>query len=280
KDGEGDDPILATSVMGMSLDNPIGLAAGFDKHAEAVDGLIETGFGFVEIGSVTPEPQLGNPKPRMFRLSEDEGVINRCGFNSHGLAAVRKRLSERAVNPSPLRKGLLGVNVGKNKLSEDAAADYCRGIRTLGCYGDYLVVNVSSPNTPGLRALQRRGAIKDIIQKAMEARDEVVESTAGKPLPLLVKIAPDLSEEEKADIATVAMETKVDGLIVSNTTISRPESLQSQHAKEGGGLSGAPLKDLSTQTVHDVYRLTKGKVKGGSGGGGEGGVGREARDPL
>ncbi|CAM9336485.1 unnamed protein product [Scytosiphon promiscuus] len=261
KDWTMDDPILATNVMGLRFSNPIGLAAGFDKHAEAIDGLMDTGFGFVEIGSVTPEPQEGNPKPRMFRLTEDEGVINRCGFNSDGLKAVQQRLKKRQASPMNGRPGLLGINVGKNKLSEDAAADFCKGIRTLGCYADYMVVNVSSPNTPGLRDLQRVKAIRGVILSAMDARDQVLESTGSlKPLPLLVKIAPDLTEREKKEIASVVASTKVDGLIVSNTTISRPKHLKSEHKAEGGGLSGRPLTKLATETIRDMYRLTKGKA--------------------
>eukprot|EP00752_Nemacystus_decipiens_P001319 g1309.t1 len=261
KDWTMDDPILATNVLGLRFPNPVGLAAGFDKHAEAVDGLMDTGFGFVEIGSVTPEPQEGNDKPRMFRLPEDEGVINRCGFNSDGLRVVQQRLKKRQVSPMNGRAGLLGINVGKNKLSEDAAADFCKGIRTLGCYGDYLVVNVSSPNTPGLRDLQRVKAIKAVILAAMDARDQVRESTGNpKPLPLLVKIAPDLTEKEKKEIAGVVLATKVDGLIVSNTTISRPSHLRSDSKGEAGGLSGRPLTKLATETIRDMYRLTKGKI--------------------
>ncbi|CAM9323689.1 unnamed protein product [Ascophyllum nodosum] len=265
KDWKADDPILTVKVLGLRFSNPIGLAAGFDKHAQAVDGLIDTGFGFVEIGSVTPEPQEGNPKPRMFRLKEDEGVINRCGFNSDGLKAVQQRLKERQTSPLIGRSGLLGVNVGKNKLSEDAASDFCKGIRTLGCYADYLVVNVSSPNTPGLRNLQRMAAMKEVITSAMAARDKVRESTgSAAPLPLLVKIAPDLNQQEKEEIATVVLKTKVDGLVVSNTTVSRPSGLRSPHKKEGGGLSGSPLKSLATDTIRDMYRLTHGKARLGS----------------
>lgn len=261
KDWTMDDHVLATTVFGLRFSNPVGLAAGFDKHAEAVDGLMDTGFGFVEIGSVTPEPQAGNPKPRMFRLTEDEGVINRCGFNSHGLKAVQQRLKKREASPMVGRAGLLGINVGKNKLSEDASADFCKGIRTLGCYGDYLVVNVSSPNTPGLRDLQRVTAIREVITSAMAARDKVRESTGNPaPLPLLVKIAPDLSENEKKAIASVVVKTKVDGLIVSNTTVSRPSHLKSANKQEGGGLSGRPLAALATETIRDMYRLTDGKV--------------------
>ncbi|CAM9204247.1 unnamed protein product [Chrysoparadoxa australica] len=258
-----DDPILKTEAMGIEWPNAVGLAAGFDKHAEAVDGLIDTGFGFVEIGSVTPVEQPGNPKPRMFRLTEDRAVINRCGFNSDGIAPVKQRLAAREASTGGARRhGLLGVNVGKNKnvSEEDAAADYCRGIRELGQYADYLVVNVSSPNTPGLRDLQRREAIASLVKAAMKARDEVMERTGKRKLPLLVKIAPDLDAQQRKDLAAVALSSGLDGLIVSNTTISRPAWLTSEHKGEGGGLSGAPVKDMSTALVRDMYRLTKGKV--------------------
>ncbi|CBN76520.1 dihydroorotate dehydrogenase [Ectocarpus siliculosus] len=279
KDWTMDDPILASHVMGLRFPNPIGLAAGFDKHGEAVDGLMDTGFGFVEVGSVTPNPQEGNPKPRMFRLEEDEGVINRCGFNSDGLRVVQQRLKKRQASAMNGRAGLLGVNVGKNKLSEDSSADFCKGIRTLGCYADYLVVNVSSPNTPGLRDLQGVKAIRAVILAAMDARDQVCESTGNPmPLPLLVKIAPDLTEREKRDIANVVLSTKVDGLIVSNTTVSRPSYLRSESKGEAGGLSGKPLTKMSTETIRDMYRLTKGKVPligvGGVG------TGQEAYDKI
>eukprot|EP00904_Undaria_pinnatifida_P010022 jgi/Undpi1/614/HiC_scaffold_10.g04078.m1 len=243
-----DDHVLATTVFGLRFSNPVGLAAGFDKHAEAVDGLMDTGFGFVEIGSVTPEPQEGNPKPRMFRLAEDEGVINRCGFNSDGLKAVQQRLKKRETSPRVGRPGLLGINVGKNKLQEDASADFCKGIRTLGCYGDYLVVNVSSPNTPGLRDLQRVAAIRDVITSAMAARDKVLRCRSC------------LFGELRWFCYRGCKFLSVDGLIVSNTTISRPSHLKSANKQEGGGLSGRPLAALATETIRDMYRFTNGKV--------------------
>eukprot|EP00668_Euglena_longa_P029238 GGOE01036582.1.p1 GENE.GGOE01036582.1~~GGOE01036582.1.p1 ORF type:complete len:453 (+),score=98.45 GGOE01036582.1:121-1359(+) len=268
RDVEPDAAELAMEVWGLKFPNPLGLAAGFDKHGEAVDSLLHTGFGFVEIGTITPLPQPGNPSPRMFRLTEDHAIINRYGFNSHGLEAVRKRLEARQHHHAP-RGGLMGVNVGKNKLQEDAAADYSKGVRELGPYADYLVINVSSPNTPGLRSLQQRSAMAQLIQTSMAARDEVVRDSDGRraaagkshaPLPLLIKIAPDLTDQEKQDIAEVVMETKIDGLVVSNTTVSRPASLLSLHKGETGGLSGAPLRAMSTQVIRDMYALTKGTV--------------------
>ncbi|XP_070985240.1 dihydroorotate dehydrogenase (quinone), mitochondrial-like [Oncorhynchus clarkii lewisi] len=254
------DPVsLEVNVMGCKFKNPIGIAAGFDKHGEAVDGLYKLGFGFVEVGTITPKPQEGNPKPRVFRLTTDQAVINRYGFNSCGLAAARERLKAREGTQVELTKaGLpLGINLGKNKLSQDAAADYLEGVRTLGPLADYLVVNVSSPNTPGLRDLQGKGELRQLLYKVLKERDAL--QGASRP-PVLVKIAPDLTAQDKQDIADVVTELGVDGLLVSNTTVSRPETLQDPQSKEVGGLSGQPIKELSTCTVREMYSLTKGKV--------------------
>ncbi|XP_064833214.1 dihydroorotate dehydrogenase (quinone), mitochondrial-like [Oncorhynchus masou masou] len=250
---------LEVNVMGRKFKNPIGIAAGFDKHGEAVDGLYRLGFGFVEVGTITPKPQEGNPKPRVFRLTTDQAVINRYGFNSCGLAAARERLKAREGTQVELTKaGLpLGINLGKNKLSQDAAADYLEGVRTLGPLADYLVVNVSSPNTPGLRDLQGKGELRQLLYKVLKERDAL---QGGSRPPVLVKIAPDLTAQDKQDIADVVTELCVDGLLVSNTTVSRPETLQDPQSKEVGGLSGQPVKDLSTRTVREMYSLTKGKV--------------------
>lgn len=254
---------LATTVWGRDFKNPIGVAAGFDKDAEAFEGLLGLGFGFVEIGSVTPLPQPGNPQPRAFRLSEQRAVINRYGFNSAGVDDVAGRLSayRKALLQEPWReRGLLGVNLGKNKLSEDSAADYAIGVTKLAPYADYLVVNVSSPNTPGLRALQDRKALERLVRRVKSARDALPWGPLGAP-PLLIKIAPDLTESDKSDIAAVALRTGVDGLVISNTTITRPPAVESSpHAQEAGGLSGAPLFELSTAVLSDMYRLTKGKI--------------------
>ncbi|POI35241.1 hypothetical protein CIB84_001006 [Bambusicola thoracicus] len=254
-----DSPALEVHVLGLRFRNPLGLAAGFDKHGEAVDGLYRMGFGFVEVGTVTPEPQEGNPKPRVFRLVEDEAVINRYGFNSHGHAAVEHRLRARQEAQLKLTAvGMpLGVNLGKNKSSTDAAADYVAGVQTLGPLADYLVVNVSSPNTPGLRDLQGKAELRDLLTKVLAERDML--PCERKPA-VLVKIAPDLTEQDKQDIAGVVCEVGVDGLIVSNTTISRPRGLQSTQRLEAGGLSGKPLRELSTQTVREMYALTQGQV--------------------
>lgn len=246
-----DPDVLHTELFGLQLCNPIGLAAGFDKHAQGVPGAQQWGFGFVEVGSVTPLPQPGNPRPRVFRLTEDLAVVNRYGFNSVGHERVRSSLkSSRAA-----WRGPVGVNLGRNKTSVDVAADYVAGVQCFSDLADYLVVNVSSPNTPGLRMLQRRQHLEDLLGKVLEARDG-----QSRRLPILVKIAPDLSDEEKADIAAVVTRTKVDGLIVCNTTVSRPSGLRSEHQTQAGGLSGRPLRDLSTQTIADLYRLTKGSI--------------------
>ncbi|OXB78353.1 UNVERIFIED_CONTAM: hypothetical protein H355_009124 [Colinus virginianus] len=254
-----DGPALEVRVLGLRFRNPLGLAAGFDKHGEAVDGLYGMGFGFVEVGTVTPEPQEGNPKPRVFRLVEDEAVINRYGFNSHGHAVVEQRLrARREVQLKLTTAGMpLGVNLGKNKSSTDAAADYVAGVQALGPLADYLVVNVSSPNTPGLRDLQGKAELRDLLTKVLAERDML--PCERKPA-VLVKIAPDLTEQDKRDIAGVVCEVGVDGLIVSNTTISRPSGLQSAQHLEPGGLSGKPLRELSTQMVRDMYALTQGRV--------------------
>lgn len=237
------------------MKNPIGLAAGFDKNAEAVAGLDEMGFGFIEVGSVTPEPQPGNDKPRCFRLVEDNGMINRYGFNSDGMTKVQERLKNLRLEGS--FKGVLGVNLGKNKTSETPIEDYKKGIDALGPYCDYLVINISSPNTPGLRSMQSKRELEDLLKACVDQRNKLL-----KPVPLVLKISPDLNESELKDIANVVQKkgTKVDALIVSNTTTSRPESLISSNSTEVGGLSGAPVKDLSTKVISQMFKLTKGQV--------------------
>jgi dihydroorotate dehydrogenase len=242
-----DDPILATRLWGLDLPNPVGLAAGFDKDAQAPDALLGLGFGSVEIGSVTPRPQPGNPRPRVFRLPEDGAVINRYGFNSEGVDAVAARLAGRA------RRGVVGVNLGKNKDSLDAAADYAAGAAALARFADYLVINVSSPNTPGLRALQDRAALDALVARVQAA-------LPGDPPPLLVKIAPDMAAEDLADIAAVARTRRLAGIIVSNTTIARPPDLRGAARGEAGGLSGRPLFAPSTAVLRDMRRLTGGTI--------------------
>ncbi|NIY76985.1 quinone-dependent dihydroorotate dehydrogenase [Thalassospira sp. HF15] len=242
-------PMLETEVFGRKFANPVGLAAGFDKNAEVPNRMLSHGFGFVEIGSVTPLPQPGNPKPRLFRLYSDRAVINRMGFNNDGAEVVASRLRKRA------RRGVLGANLGKNKYSEDAASDYAKGVEALGPYADYLVVNVSSPNTPGLRALQGRAPLEKLLKAVIKARNSF-----AKGVPVLLKVAPDLTEEDKSDIAAVVTKVKLDGMIVSNTTIDRPVGLNSYDQDEKGGLSGPPLMAPSTKVLADFYRLTEGKV--------------------
>jgi dihydroorotate dehydrogenase len=254
--GEPDDPILATKVWGLPFTNPIGLAAGFDKDARVVDAMLRLGFGFVEAGTVTPQPQPGNPKPRLFRLNEDSAVINRLGFNSGGVAAFAQRLKSR--NAKSHAAGIVGANVGKNKETVDAAADYVLGIEAVAGLADYLVCNISSPNTPGLRALQMKAPIEDLLKRVLAARDKAVPGPR-KP-PLLAKVGPDLTEDQVNDIAEVALATKVDGLIIGNTTIERPASLKSRDKGEAGGLSGAPLREAANKCLAAFYRATKGKL--------------------
>ncbi|KAG7235195.1 hypothetical protein INR49_003106 [Caranx melampygus] len=283
---------LEVNVLGLKFKNPVGIAAGFDKNGEAVDGLYKLGFGFVEVGTITPKPQPGNPKPRVFRLLADKAVINRYGFNSCGLEDAQQRLKAREETQQEQSKaGLpLGINLGKNKLSQDAGTDYLQGVKMLGPLADYLVVNVSSPNTPGLRDLQGKAELHQLLHTVLKERDAL--QGEHKP-PVLVKIAPDLTAQDKQDIAdvvtevgtthtsqsvsqsvrallnllpvlhslcSVSVQLGVDGLMVSNTTVSRPETLQDPNKTEVGGLSGQPLKDLSTNTVREMYSLTKGKV--------------------
>jgi dihydroorotate dehydrogenase len=232
-----DDPrSLEVHLWGRTLPNPIGLAAGFDKNAEVADAALGLGFGLVEIGSVTPRPQEGNPRPRLFRLPEDRGVINRMGFPGYGLEAARARLAARP------RRGFVGVNVGANKDSADRAADYVTGCVALAPYADYLVCNVSSPNTPGLRNLQGRTELASLLKRVQDA-------IASKPVPLVVKIAPDATDEDLDDIVFVCRDLGLDGIIMGNTTLSRPPSLKSERRRETGGLSGAPLTALSTEVL-------------------------------
>ncbi|KAJ8498040.1 hypothetical protein OPV22_008592 [Ensete ventricosum] len=273
-----DPTMLGLAVWGRKFTNPIGLAAGFDKNAQAVEGLLGFGFGFVEVGSVTPMSQEGNPKPRIFRLRKEGAIINRCGFNNEGIVVVAKRLGalgkrkmEGISSTSPsltgevkhggkAGSGILGVNIGKNKTTEDAVSDYVKGVQTLSQYADYLVINISSPNTPGLRKLQGRKQLKELVKKVQAARDEMQWAEEGPP-PLVVKIAPDLSKEDIEDIADVALALHLDGLIISNTTISRPDPVSSHPlAGESGGLSGKPLFDMSTSILKEMYILTQGKI--------------------
>ena len=233
-----DDPRLAVEVLGLCFPNPVGLAAGFDKDAEIPDAMAKFGFGFVECGSLTPKPQAGNPKPRLFRLAEDGAVINRMGFNNRGMDSAAMRLERRK------RGGVLGINIGANKDSPDRIADYALGFRRLARFADYVAVNVSSPNTPGLRGLQNRDELERLLATlaGLRARESL-------RTPLLLKIAPDLDENAMDAIAEVALHAGIEGLIVSNTTLARPAALKSASAQEQGGLSGKPLMAPSTQVL-------------------------------
>jgi dihydroorotate dehydrogenase len=241
-------PRLQNSLMGLSFSSPIGVAAGFDKNAEAPDALLRLGFGFTEVGTITPKPQNGNEQPRLFRLEQDRAVINRLGFNNGGLEAARERLKYRRA-----RGGIVGANVGANKDTVDRIADYELGItRVLGLC-DYITINISSPNTVGLRLLQSRDILDELISRCIAAR-------GAAKTPMLVKIAPDLMDEDLDDIADVALARGIDGLIVSNTTLARPPTLRSIHARETGGLSGKPLFAPSTRILAEVAKRTQGKL--------------------
>ncbi|WP_441238856.1 quinone-dependent dihydroorotate dehydrogenase [Bradyrhizobium sp. 930_D9_N1_4] len=247
-----DDPKLAVRAFGLNFPNPIGMAAGFDKSAEVPDALLRLGFGFVEIGSVTPKPQSGNPRPRLFRLERDEAVINRMGFNNDGAEVALRRLAARAQHG-----GIVGVNVGANKDSPDRVNDYVKLIETFAPVASYFTVNVSSPNTPGLRNLQEGALLDDLLARVIDARERVRESAGDTPV--LLKIAPDLSLAQLDDVVQVARARRVDGMIVSNTTIARPSTLREEmRAKQQGGLSGRPLFRLSTRMVAETYVRVEG----------------------
>jgi dihydroorotate dehydrogenase len=247
-----DDPKLAVRAFGLNFPNPIGMAAGFDKSAEVPDALLRLGFGFVEIGSVTPKPQSGNPRPRLFRLERDEAVINRMGFNNDGAEVALRRLAARAQHG-----GIIGVNVGANKDSPDRVGDYVKLIETFAPVASYFTVNVSSPNTPGLRNLQEGALLDDLLARVIDARERVRQKAGDTPV--LLKIAPDLSLAQLDDVVQVARSRRVDGMIVSNTTIARPSTLREEmRAKEQGGLSGRPLFRLSTRMVAETYVRVEG----------------------
>jgi dihydroorotate dehydrogenase len=247
-----DDPKLAVRAFGLNFPNPIGMAAGFDKSAEAPDALLRLGFGFVEIGSVTPKPQAGNPRPRLFRLERDEAVVNRMGFNNDGAEVVLRRLAARAN-----QGGIVGVNVGANKDTADRVADYVQLIETFAPVASYFTVNVSSPNTPGLRNLQQAAALDDLLAKVIDARERVRQNAGDSPV--LLKIAPDLSLSELDDVVHIARSRRVDGMIVANTTLARPSTLRERsRMAEQGGLSGRPLFRLSTRMVAETYVRAEG----------------------
>lgn len=242
-----DDPILKTTIAGLEMSNPVGLAAGLDKNGEALDGLSRLGFGAVECGSVTPRAQAGNPKPRLFRLSEDRAIINRMGFNNEGLEPFAARLARRP------KRTPIGANLGANKDTEDKAADYVAGLKRLTGLADYFTVNISSPNTPGLRALQGREALDDLLGRINEARP-------SDGAPVFLKIAPDLIGEEIGMIVEASLAHHIDALIVSNTTLERPATLKSGFAGEAGGLSGTPLKPFAQKALEAAAEAATGRL--------------------
>lgn len=242
-------PRLATQVAGLTFPNPIGLAAGYDKNATALAPLSRAGFGFIEVGAATPRPQPGNPKPRLFRLTEDRAAINRFGFNNDGMEVIATRLKARKSNEIPV-----GLNLGANKDSTDRAADFAHVLATCGPYVDFATVNVSSPNTEKLRDLQGRAALTALLQGVMDTR-----ASLAQPIPIFLKIAPDLTETDLAEIAEVALAANLAGIIATNTTLSR-DGLHSPHRSETGGLSGAPLFEKSTRTLARLSQLTQGKI--------------------
>ena len=247
-----DQPTLAIACWGLDFPNPVGLAAGFDKDARVPDAALGLGFGFVETGTVTPRPQVGNPRPRIFRLGRDHAVINRLGFNNQGLEAAAGRLAGRT------RTGIVGANVGRNKDSTDAIEDYVRGLTVMAPLADYLVINVSSPNTPGLRDLQTIDNLRPLLEALLAARANLAGPAATRPMCL--KIAPDLADADAVAIAHLALDLGLDGLTISNSTIARSDGLVSRHRHEGGGLSGRPLFDRSTELLGVVYAATQGRL--------------------
>jgi dihydroorotate dehydrogenase len=242
-----EDPALAIELAGLRLPNPVGLAAGFDKNAEAPGAMLAAGFGFVECGTVTPLPQAGNPRPRLFRLSQDQAVINRMGFNNAGLERFAANLGRRA-------SGIVGANIGANKDAADRIGDYVTGLKRLWGLADYFTVNVSSPNTPGLRALQTGAALDELLGRVAEARAAL----AGHA-PVFLKVAPDLESDEIEAIAEAVAANRFDGIVVGNTTLSRPDALTSSHRGEAGGLSGAPLMTRSTRVLGAFHAAANGR---------------------
>jgi dihydroorotate dehydrogenase len=247
-----DDARLATRVFGLNFPNPVGIAAGFDKHAEIPDALLRAGFGFVEVGTITPLPQAGNPRPRLFRLDTDHAIINRLGFNSEGADTVLRRLAARAK-----AGGIVGINLGANKESADRVADYVRLIERFAAVASYVTVNISSPNTPGLRDLQQASVLDDLLARVIAARNRV--AVAAGPTPVLLKIAPDLALADLDDVVGIARSRGVDGMIIGNTTVGRPAGLRdAEKAKEAGGLSGRPLLRLADRMLAETYVRVEG----------------------
>ena len=250
-----DDPILYQHLFGLDFSNPLGLAAGFDKNVEVVNSLLNLGFGFIEAGTVTPKPQYGNEKPRVFRLVEDSAVINHLGFNNKGSEYAKQKL--RIMNLNALSKGIVGINIAINKDTTNYLDDYNYCLEKLGPLAHYVTINISSPNTPGLRDLQNRGQIESLVQTLKDKKNSTptLEST-----PIFFKIAPDMNEEQIRDIALMSLANNVDGLVISNSTIDRPKSLKSSFKNEVGGLSGTPLFLKSTLMLKKMYSLTNGQI--------------------
>jgi len=252
-----DDPRLKVTLWDRQFPNPVGLAAGFDKNAEVMGPMLKMGFGFVEAGTVTPKEQAGNPRPRVFRDPKNEAVINRMGFPNKGLDVFKTNI-EKFLDQKPRPAGLLGVNIGINKDQAEPAKDYCKLLKHLGSYGDYFTINISSPNTPGLRNLQTRENLTNLINNLKEQREKSCDKTF--PPPLLVKLAPDLDEAQQEELAQTALDAEIDGLILTNTTLERPDHLPERFRAEMGGLSGQPVRDKSTNIIRSFYKLTKGKI--------------------
>ena len=251
-----DDATLSVRLWDRTFPNPVGLAAGFDKNAEVITPMLNFGFGFVEVGTVTPKPQEGNPRPRVFRSVTDQAVINRMGFPNEGLAIFRQNF-ENFLSAKPRPAGVVGLNIGMNKDQTDPAKDYCALVRQLGPLADYLTINISSPNTPGLRDLQKKENLLGLLTLIMEERQK----SCGRDLPpLLLKLAPDLQENQQQDIAEAVLQAGIDGVILTNTTLDRPETLAQPFGAERGGLSGAPVRDKSLTVLRNFYALTQGKI--------------------
>ncbi len=248
---------LEQDIFALTFPNPVGMAAGFDKNAEVIAPILRLGFGFTEVGTVTPKPQSGNPKPRIFRDPESGSVINRMGFPNGGLRVFKPNIY-KFLSSHNRPDGVVGINIGMNKDQSEPAEDYCALISELAPIADYLTVNISSPNTAGLRDLQQKDVLFELLTKMMAARDNACGTE--KPPALLVKLAPDLSEQQQAEIAETLLKTKVDGVILSNTTLDRPQSLPQDFAKQKGGLSGNHVRDKSTDIIRNFYKLTEGKL--------------------
>jgi len=251
-----DDPALAVDLFGLKFPNPVGLAAGFDKNAEVIGPALKLGFGFVEAGTVTPKPQHGNPKPRIFRDPANDAVINRMGFPNGGMKGFKDNL-ERFLGHKSRSKGIVGLNIGMNKSQTEPTKDYCVLIKILAPLADYITINISSPNTPGLRDLQKREPLTELLNAVKEEREK---SCGAHPPALLLKLAPDLDEAQCEELAQTVMDCEIDGLILANTTLDRPDYLPEAFRGEKGGLSGAPVRDKSTAIISRFHHLTGGTM--------------------